>query len=148
MEAVYSPETWVSTFKSTWRHSPEQQHWLKVQISACEGVQSRSKVKLTRYAMQTPRERGNITPNHSYLGTRWEWSASRPVHALPPRKGSPVPTVQKAGRASELVWTQRLEKKYFASAGDRTPVVPNTILTKLPQLPGVQSTLTKGLKYS
>jgi hypothetical protein len=28
---------------------------------------------------------------------------------------------------SELVWTQRLEKKYFASAGDRTPVVQSVV---------------------
>jgi hypothetical protein len=41
------------------------------------------------------RRRGeeDVAPTHN-LGTRWgEWSASRPGHALPPGKGSPVPTV-------------------------------------------------------
>jgi hypothetical protein len=42
---------------------------------------------------------------------------------LPPGKGPPVPIVQEAGWAPEPVWTQRLEEKSFASAGDRTPVV-------------------------
>jgi hypothetical protein len=53
-----------------------------------------------------------------------EWSASRPGRAfLPPGKGPPVPIVQEAGWAPEPVWTQRLEEKSFAPAGDRTPVV-------------------------
>jgi hypothetical protein len=51
-----------------------------------------------------------------------EWSASRPGLALPPGKGPPVPTVQEAGWAPELVWTQRLEEKSFASAEDRTSI--------------------------
>jgi hypothetical protein len=51
------------------------------------------------------------------------WSASRPGRALPPGKGLPVPIVQEAGWAREPVWTQRLEEKSFAPAGDRTPVV-------------------------
>jgi hypothetical protein len=33
-----------------------------------------------------------------------------------------------AGWASELVWTQRLEEKSFASAGDRTAVLTPDIL--------------------
>jgi hypothetical protein len=53
-----------------------------------------------------------------------EWSASRPGRALPPEKGPPVPIVQEAGWAPELVWTQRLEEKSFAPAGDRTPIMP------------------------
>jgi hypothetical protein len=40
-----------------------------------------------------------------------------------PWKGPPVPIVQEAGWASDLVWTQRLEEKSFASARDRTPVI-------------------------
>jgi hypothetical protein len=57
------------------------------------------------------------------LGTRWgEWSASRPDRALPPGKGPPVPIVQEAGWAPEPVWTQRLEKKSFCPAGDRTSI--------------------------
>jgi hypothetical protein len=51
-----------------------------------------------------------------------EWSASRPGRALPPGKGPPVPIVQEAGWASEPVWTQRLEEKSFAPAGDLAPI--------------------------
>jgi hypothetical protein len=43
------------------------------------------------------------------------------------RKGPPVPIVQEAGWASELVWTQRLEEKSSVSAEDRTPVVQPVI---------------------
>jgi hypothetical protein len=57
------------------------------------------------------------------LGTRWgEWSASRPGRALPPGKGPPVPIVQEARWAPEPVWSQRLEERSSAPAGDRTPI--------------------------
>jgi hypothetical protein len=61
----------------------------------------------------------------SYSFSTWaldggEWSASRPGRALAPGKGTPVPIVQEAGWAPEPVWTQRLEEKFFASAGNRT----------------------------
>jgi uncharacterized membrane protein len=52
-----------------------------------------------------------------------EWSASRLGRDLAPGKGPPVPIVQEAGRGTEPVWTQRLEEKSFASAGDRTSIV-------------------------
>jgi hypothetical protein len=39
-----------------------------------------------------------------------EWSASRPVRALLPGKGPPVPIVQEAGWTSEPVWTQNNTK--------------------------------------
>jgi hypothetical protein len=42
-----------------------------------------------------------------------EWSASRPGRALAPGKGPPVPVVQEAGWAPQLVRTQRLEEKSF-----------------------------------
>jgi hypothetical protein len=45
-----------------------------------------------------------------------------PAALLPPGKGPTVPIVQEAGWAPELVWTQRLEEKSFAPAGDRTPI--------------------------
>jgi hypothetical protein len=45
------------------------------------------------------------------------------VSVTPLPRFTPVPIGQEAGWASELVWTQRIEEKYFASAGDRTPVV-------------------------
>jgi hypothetical protein len=70
-----------------------------------------------------------------------EWSASRPGRALPSGKGPPVPIVQEAGWAPEPVWTQRLEKKSFAPAGNRTPIARSSIPysdTILPELPRLQ----------
>jgi hypothetical protein len=43
-----------------------------------------------------------------------------PAALLPPGKGSLVPIGQEAGWAPEPVWTQRIEEKSFAPAGDRT----------------------------
>jgi hypothetical protein len=51
----------------------------------------------------------------------------REKRSLPPGKGSPVPIGQEAGRAPELVWTQRLEENIFASAGDRIPVMQSVV---------------------
>jgi hypothetical protein len=45
-----------------------------------------------------------------------------PAALLPPGKVPQVPIVQDAGWAPEPVWTQRLEEKSFAPAGDRTPI--------------------------
>jgi hypothetical protein len=45
-----------------------------------------------------------------------------PAALLITGKGPPVPIVQEAGWAPEPVWTQRLEEKSFAPAGDRTPI--------------------------
>jgi hypothetical protein len=45
-----------------------------------------------------------------------------PAALLPPGKGPSVPIGQEAGWAPEPVWTQRIEEKSFASAGDRTPI--------------------------
>jgi hypothetical protein len=56
-----------------------------------------------------------------------EWSVSRPGRALPPGKGPPVPIVQEAGWDPEPVWTQRLEEKSFAPAGDRTPIAQSVV---------------------
>jgi hypothetical protein len=57
------------------------------------------------------------------LSTRWgKWSASHLDHILPPGKGPLVPTGQKAGWASELVWSQDDRGKYSASARDLTVV--------------------------
>jgi hypothetical protein len=52
---------------------------------------------------------------------------SRPGRALAPGKGPPVSTVQEAGWAPEPVWTQRIEEKSFAPAGDRTPIARSSI---------------------
>jgi hypothetical protein len=46
-----------------------------------------------------------------------EWSLC-PSRTLAPGKGLLMPIVQEAGWASELVWTQRLEEKASAPAGD------------------------------
>jgi hypothetical protein len=69
-----------------------------------------------------------------------EWSVSRLGRALPPGKGPPVPIAQEAGWAPEPVWTQRIEEKSFASAGDGTSIArssspqSDTIPTELPRL--------------
>jgi hypothetical protein len=47
-------------------------------------------------------------------------SCHAPAALLPPGNGPPVPIIQEAGWASEPVWTQRIEEKSFAPAGDRT----------------------------
>jgi hypothetical protein len=68
--------------------------------------------------------RGGIAPTHSrprhLMGVCGQHHA--PAALLPPGKGPPVPIVQEAGWASEPVWTQRLQEKSFAPAGDRTPI--------------------------
>jgi hypothetical protein len=46
-----------------------------------------------------------------------EWSA-----LLPMGKRPPVPIVQEAGWAPEPVWTQGIQEKSFAPAGDRTSI--------------------------
>jgi hypothetical protein len=46
-----------------------------------------------------------------------------PQPRFTPWKGPPIPTVQEARWASELVWTQRLEAKSVAYAENRNPVV-------------------------
>jgi hypothetical protein len=56
-----------------------------------------------------------------------EWSASCPGRSLPAGEKKPVPIGQEAGWASELVWTQRLEEKSFASVGNRTPVTQSVV---------------------
>jgi hypothetical protein len=45
-----------------------------------------------------------------------------PAALLPSGKGPPVPIVQEAGWTPEPVWTQRIEEKSFAPAGDRAPI--------------------------
>jgi hypothetical protein len=78
-------------------------------------------LNLSRY---TPRRR--LAKKYSFYSLSTsavdggEWSASRPGRILTPGKGPPVPVVQEAGWAPEPVWTQRLEEKSFATAGDRT----------------------------
>jgi hypothetical protein len=47
--------------------------------------------------------------------------------ALYPEETIPVHVGQEAVSASDLVWTQRLEEKFFAYAGDRTPVFKSVV---------------------
>jgi hypothetical protein len=56
-------------------------------------------------------------------GERRIGSYSFLISALDDGSLPPVSIVQKAGWASELVWTQMLVEKSFPSAGDRTLVV-------------------------
>jgi hypothetical protein len=76
---------------------------------------------------------------------------SRPRLHFSPGKGPQVPTVQEAGWAPELVWTQRLQEKSlclcWGSKLDRPVVQPVTILTELPgslqwHLVSIKRTLT------
>jgi hypothetical protein len=52
-----------------------------------------------------------------------EWLWSRPCHALSQGKKTRYPMDRRLGGPQELVWTQRLEEKSFASDGDETPLV-------------------------
>jgi hypothetical protein len=51
----------------------------------------------------------------------------KPRTLFKPREGPSVRIGYNAGWASELVWTQRLEEKLFAFAGDRTLVVQSAV---------------------
>jgi hypothetical protein len=53
-----------------------------------------------------------------------------PGSALSPGEGALVPIWQEAGWALEVVWMQRLEEKFFASAGDWTPVTRSSVCSQ------------------
>jgi hypothetical protein len=59
---------------------------------------------------------------HHWLKGRITSEERKPPRFYPRGKDPPVPIVQEAGWAPEPVWTQRLEEKPFAPAGDRTPI--------------------------
>jgi hypothetical protein len=71
--------------------------------------------------METLARRGGIAPTHSRPRQKMGVSGQHhaPAALLPPGKGPPVPIVQEADWASEPVWTQRLQEKSSAPAGDR-----------------------------
>jgi hypothetical protein len=101
--------------KETGRYKREEQ----------KTVENKLKVKQSRY---TPWRRLGERRCSSYSFSTaaldgGEWPASRPGRAFTPGERTPVPIVQEAGRAPEPVWTQRLDEKSFAPAGDRSPVV-------------------------
>jgi hypothetical protein len=68
-----------------------------------------------------------------------KWSVSRPGCALGPGKGPPVPIVQDAACAIQLIWTQKLEEKILSlqpaieprSPGRQTYNLPLTCLRVL-----------------
>jgi hypothetical protein len=73
------------------------------------------------------------------LGTRWGW-----VVSVPRRRGKDH---RYPGWASEPVWTQRLQEKFFASAADRTAVIQSVVKHctdwAIPALPSETQSLTK-----
>jgi hypothetical protein len=90
-------------------------------------------LKRAKQSHNTPMEAQGERSYSSYSFTTsevdgGEWSASRPDRALPPGKGPPLPIVHEAGWAPEPVWTQRLEEKSLASAGDRTWIARSSSL--------------------
>jgi hypothetical protein len=56
-----------------------------------------------------------------------------------------VPIGLEAGLAPELVWMQRLEEEFFASAGDQILVVKSD--TRLTELPGLIGLFRYGQKF-
>jgi hypothetical protein len=106
--------------------------------SFCVGCSSKIKrVKLSRYHHSRSRGRGyNLLILD--LGTTWGWVVSVKLRPrFTPGKEPLIPIGKKAGWASHLVWTLRLEEKAFASAGDRTissSIYSDTTRTELPQL--------------
>jgi hypothetical protein len=73
------------------------------------------------YPMETQGERWCIAPTHSRPRHYTEVSGKRHAPAaLYPGERIPCTQWTGAGWAPESVWTQRLEEKSFASAGDRT----------------------------
>jgi hypothetical protein len=74
--------------------------------------------------------RGRKHSSYSFLTSALEGvSGQRHARAelCSPGKDPPVPIVQEPGWVSELVWTQRLEEKSFAFAGDQTPIVQSVV---------------------
>jgi hypothetical protein len=54
-----------------------------------------------------------------------------------PAEELPVPIGSEAGWGSDLVWTKRLDEKFFALPGNEprsSSLWPDTIVTELPQL--------------
>jgi hypothetical protein len=54
-----------------------------------------------------------------------------PAALLPPGKGPPVSIVQEAGWAPQPDWTQRLEEKSFAPAGEKNMIYKINTLRRI-----------------
>jgi hypothetical protein len=67
-----------------------------------------------------------------------EWSASFTGLALPPGKGRRFALYRRLC-GPQLVWTQKLEEKTFASAGDLTPVFQSAVTLYWLNYPGSSS---------
>jgi hypothetical protein len=102
--------------------------WVRSDLKKATSLQVENPIKAKNYSclatvMQTPRGRGN---SYSFLNSALdggEWSALRSGRSLLLGKDPRYPLEW----ASEMVWTQRLEEKSFASVGDRIPVVQSEV---------------------
>jgi hypothetical protein len=96
-------------------------------------VIAQQRVTLSRYRHGGAEgERKNSS--YSFLASALDgggWLASRPGSSLSPGNEPPVSIEQEAGWAPDLVWTQSLEEKFFASDGDRTPVFQSVVEVRI-----------------
>jgi hypothetical protein len=71
-------------------------------------------------------------------------------HALTAlQERTPVPIGYEAGWASELVWIQRLEEKYFASAGHRALVVQSVVrISDVFHVPSISGNVVTYMNYN
>jgi hypothetical protein len=85
-------------------------------------------IKLSRYHHEGAKEERKYS-SYSFLTSALDVVSGQrhTPAALYPREMTSVPIVQEAGWVSELVWTQSLEEKFFASGGDRIPVVKSVV---------------------
>jgi hypothetical protein len=94
----------------------------------CVNVQTK-KVMLSCYRHVCAKGKRKYSPYSFLISTLYGMSRQRHSPAdLYPRDRTPVPTVQKAGWASDLVRTQRLEVKSFTSARDLTPGIQSVVI--------------------
>jgi hypothetical protein len=85
----------------------------------------------------------SIAPTHSWPRHWMGWVVSvtlRPRFTL-------VPMGWESGWASELFWTQGLERKFFTSSGDRTPIVQSVVRHYTDWATRLTQYLVKGTNY-
>jgi hypothetical protein len=85
------------------------------------------KVKLSRYCHVGDKGERSIAPTHSlprpYMGVSGQRHTAAVFYRLEKDTGTHC-----TGWVSELVWTQRLQEKSSASAGDQTPIALSSSL--------------------